>query len=242
MYQGYEFRFKIGEEPSFTLPITPSSVTTKIGSKNKVVTLINEGDVNILKSPSLVEIEFEACFPEGKYPFSREALPFEKYYQKFLDLKQKKQSFLFSIVRESPLGVGTWKSERRMAIEDLEVEEDAENGRDVIVSFKLKEYVNYGVRKLNTSEYGIVKPSDNSNDGGNRNTDGKGTTTDTYTVKSGDCLWNIAKAKYGNGAKYTVIYNANKEAIEADAKRHGKASSSNGQWIWAGLVLTIPAL
>ncbi len=35
-----------------------------------------------------------------------------------------------------------------------------------------------------------------------------------YTVKSGDCLWNIAKKYYGNGAKYTKIYNANKKIIK----------------------------
>ena len=31
----------------------------------------------------------------------------------------------------------------------------------------------------------------------------------TYTVKSGDCLWNIARDVYGDGAKWQVIYNAN---------------------------------
>lgn len=35
----------------------------------------------------------------------------------------------------------------------------------------------------------------------------------TYTVQSGDCLWNIAKKFYGSGAQYTKIYNANKSII-----------------------------
>ena len=63
----------------------------------------------------------------------------------------------------------------------------------------------------------------------------------TYTVKSGDCLWNIAKKFYGSGSKWKTIYNANKSAIEKDAKKHGKKSSSNGHWIWPGLKLTIPS-
>jgi nucleoid-associated protein YgaU len=62
----------------------------------------------------------------------------------------------------------------------------------------------------------------------------------TYTVKSGDCLWNIAKDKCGNGAEYTAIYNANKTVIEDAAKKHGKQSSSNGHWIYPGTILTIP--
>lgn len=35
-----------------------------------------------------------------------------------------------------------------------------------------------------------------------------------HTVKKGDCLWNIAKAYYGNGAMYTKIYEANKSIIK----------------------------
>lgn len=61
-----------------------------------------------------------------------------------------------------------------------------------------------------------------------------------YTVKSGDTLWAIAKKYYGNGAKYTTIYNANKSTIEAAAKAHGKSSSDKGHWIYPGTVLTIP--
>ena len=35
-----------------------------------------------------------------------------------------------------------------------------------------------------------------------------------HTVKKGDCLWNIAKAYYGNGSQYTKIYEANKDKIK----------------------------
>ena len=34
-----------------------------------------------------------------------------------------------------------------------------------------------------------------------------------YTVKSGDCLWNIAKKYYGSGSQWVKIYNANKKVI-----------------------------
>lgn len=52
--------------------------------------------------------------------------------------------------------------------------------------------------------------------------------TKTYTVKSGDCLWNIAKRFYGNGAQYTKIYNANRGKIK------------NPNLIYPGQKLTIP--
>jgi LysM repeat protein len=53
-------------------------------------------------------------------------------------------------------------------------------------------------------------------------------TSDTYTVVKGDCLWNIAKSFYGKGSEYTKIYNANKDKI------------SNPNLIYPGQVLTIP--
>ena len=62
----------------------------------------------------------------------------------------------------------------------------------------------------------------------------------TYVVQSGDTLWDISKKFYGSPARYPEIYAANAAAIEADAKRHGKASSNDGYWIWPGLQLTIP--
>ena len=64
--------------------------------------------------------------------------------------------------------------------------------------------------------------------------------TKKHTVKEHDTLWGIAQKYYGNGNKHSTIYNANKELIEKVAKEHGKKSSNNGHWIWAGTVLNIP--
>lgn len=50
----------------------------------------------------------------------------------------------------------------------------------------------------------------------------------TYTVKKGDCLWNIAKKFYGNGALYTKIYDANTKKI------------ANPNLIYVGQVFVIP--
>lgn len=63
-----------------------------------------------------------------------------------------------------------------------------------------------------------------------------------YTVVNGDTLWDIARRKLGKGKYYEKIYEANKDVIEKVAKEHGKKSSENGHWIWAGTVLVIPSI
>lgn len=50
----------------------------------------------------------------------------------------------------------------------------------------------------------------------------------THTVKSGDTLWAIAKAYYGNGASYPQIFNANRDKLSDPNK------------IRPGQILTIP--
>lgn len=234
---GYNFYFKDGSDV-LTFPITPSELTIKVGSNNKVITLINEGDINVLKSPSLIEVEFEARFPMRKYPYSREVDSFQSYYDKFKELKEDKKSFRFIVARTTPNGKRTWDTNLLMALEEFEFNESADEGDDVIVSFKLKQYKEYGVKVVKIT---ASKPNTTSTSNGTRNTDNKGSKSETYVVKSGDCLWNIAKKFYGNGASWKKIYNANKTIIEETANKYRKGKgSSNGHWIYPGTKLTIP--
>ena len=235
---GYHFYFKDGSNV-LTFPITPAELSIKVGSKNKVVTLIGEGDINILKSPSLVEVEFEARFPMRKYPYSRSFSSFEKYFKKFEELKEDKKSFRFIVARTTPNGKRTWDTNLLVALEDFELTESADEGDDVLITFKLKQYKEYGVKTVKVTS---SKPETTSTSETPRSTDNKATKPEPYTIKSGDTLWGIAKAKYGNGAKWTTIYEANKSVIESTAKKYGKQSSSNGHWIYPGTQLTIPAL
>ena len=233
---GYNFYFKDGSDV-LTFPITPSELSIKVGSNNKVVTLINEGDINILKSPSLIEVEFEARFPMRKYPYSREVSSFQQYFDKFKELKENKKSFRFIVARTTPNGSRTWDTNLLMALEDLELKESADEGDDVLISFKLKQYKEYGVK---TIKLVTVTPTTTSTSETPRSDDNKTNSPKTHTVKSGDNLWSLAKKYYGSGTKQTVIYEANKSVIEAEAKKRGKKSSSNGHWIYPGTKLTIP--
>ena len=60
-------------------------------------------------------------------------------------------------------------------------------------------------------------------------TNTKSEQTKTYTVKKGDCLWNIAKSKLGSGARYPEIHSLNRSVI-----------GSNPSLIYPGQVLLLP--
>lgn len=66
------------------------------------------------------------------------------------------------------------------------------------------------------------------------------TTKETYIVKRGDTLWDIANKFYGDSSKYQIIYEANKDNIEKVANSENKNNSDNGYWIWEGTELIIP--
>ena len=237
MYNGYIFQFADGSDV-LTFPVTPEELTMTVGSNNEVITLINEGDVNLLKSPSLTEISFEARFPMRKYPYSREVSNFQTYFDKFKELKEQKKHFTFYVIRETAGGSRTWDTDYDVSLEELKLKEDAREGDDVIVTFKLRQYKEYGVKTLKTAS---SSSSTTSTAEQSRPTN-KATENESYTIKSGDTLYAIAKTAYGDGSLWTKIYEANKTAIEEDAKKHGDASSSNGHLIHPDLKITIPAL
>ena len=237
MTNGYNFYFKDGDDV-LTLPITPDKLVIRVGSNNKVITLIGEGDINILKSPSLIEVEFEARFPMRQYPYGREFMSFETYFNKFTELKENKKSFRFIVTRAKPNGDRTWDTNLLVALEDFDLTEDADEGDDVIISFKLRQFKEYGIKRIlsdsdeTTSTSAVTRANENK------------TVSDStqHVIKSGDTLYAIAKSYYDDGSKWKTIYNANQAAIEADAKKHGRSTSGGGRYIWPGLTLIIPTL
>ncbi len=88
-------------------------------------------------------------------------------------------------------------------------------------------------KKKGGSKKGVstLKPISKS---GTKKTKASGKGYSSYTVKKGDTLWGIAKAKLGAGTKYKKIYNANKTASK------GFHKISNPSLIMPGWVIKIP--
>ena len=221
-------------------PVAPSKLELKISGQNKTITLINEGEVNILKKAGLTEISFDLLLPNVKYPFATYKKDFKRakhYLDKLEDLKLDDDPFQFIVTRDLPDGTMLFDTNMKVSLEDYTIKEDSGEGFDVIVSVKLKQYRDFGTKTCKIKFAGTKPKATTKKKRKSKST----SKAKSYTIKSGDCLWNIAKKFYNDGSKYNIIYKANKSVIEKAAKKHGRKSSSNGHWIYPGTKLTIPA-
>lgn len=213
------------------LPVTPSKLTIKVNNANKTVTLINEGEINILKHAKLSEIEFECDIPQVKQPYAVYPSGFKAagyFLDYFEELKTGRKPFQFIVCRKSPSGNQWLNTNIKVSLEDYKITEDAGNGSDFKVKLKLKQWRDYGTKTVNV-QITASRPKANVEPQREANNSPAPAAAQTYTAKKGDCLWTIAKHFYGNGSKYTVIYDANRGVV------------SNPNRIYPGQVLTIPA-
>lgn len=207
------------EKEKIQLPVLPQSFQVTNGSSNESVNVVGLGEIIIMQSRPALQFSFSSFFPATKFP----GLQVDSV-TKPLTLIQK---------------INTWKASKKpihfvatacgvdlyVTIENFQYSEEGGDPGTYQYSITLKEYREITVRQVKVNipkATATVQKSEPRVD----NT----VTPQTYTVKSGDCLWNIAKKFYGNGAKYTTIYNANKGVI-----------GGNPNLIYPGQVLTIPA-
>ncbi|MCM0738811.1 LysM peptidoglycan-binding domain-containing protein [Clostridioides difficile] len=196
------------------LPITPGKLEVKIINKNKTVDLINDGEVNILKTPGLSEISFEAEFTHNKLPFYRGTFRDVQFFLSKLELlKTDCKPFQFIVSRQLGNKV-LFNTNRKVSLEEYNIVEDAENGSDFKVAIKLKQYRDYSTKKL------VLAPPKNETGRPNVKIEPKrvdsvnATNTKTYTVKAGDSLWSICQKQLGNGSLYKKVYELNKTMMD----------------------------
>lgn len=199
-------------------PIAPAELSTKINGRNETIVLMNEGEVNIIKRTGLTDIEFEVLLPNVKYPFAVYPNGFQPatfYLQKLKDLMQNEKPFPFIVNRMLPNGNLLFDTDMIVSLENYEISESAEEGFDVNVKIELKQYQNYGNKKvtIKTSTKakngaGTTKTASKAVVEQKRPTTGK-ETPKTHTVKSGETLWAIAKKYLGDGSKSTELAKIN---------------------------------
>lgn len=148
------------------LPIPPPKMNIKINNKNKTINLINEGEVNVIKEPGLTEINFDARFPNTRYPFAdydssladsltdsllgSDSFSFKKadyFLDNFKTAKSTKNPIRLIISRMTPSYMMLFDTNMLVTLEDYHVAEDAKEGFDAIVPLKFKQYKPYGTKE-----------------------------------------------------------------------------------------------
>lgn len=149
---GYDFYLK-----DCLLPIAPDKLQIKVNNANDTLTLINEGEINILKTPELTDIEFECRIPQVKYPFAVYKSGFKgaPYFLSFFEgLKTGKKPFQFIVSRAMPNGKVLFSTNMKVSMEDYKITEQAKDGFDLTVKIKLKQYRDYGTKNVKIKSNG----------------------------------------------------------------------------------------
>lgn len=206
------------EKEKIQLPVLPETFKTNNGSSNDSMDITGLGEIIIMQSRPALEFSFSSFFPAARFPGIQVSS-----LTKPLELVQKINSWKASKkpvhLIATACGVDLY-----CVIEKFNYSEEGGDPGTYQYDITLKEYREITVRQVKVDipakEATVEKETarvDNS------------VQPKTYTVKSGDCLWNIAKKFYGSGSDYTKIYNANKGTI-----------GGNPNLIYPGQVLTLP--
>jgi LysM repeat protein len=212
------------------MPITPSKVKVKINNQNETLTLINGEEINILKEPGLTDVSFDLLLPQVSYPFTNGGAQSADYYLSLFErLKTAKQPFQFILNRSMPTGRRLFYTNLTVGMEDYQITDDAEEGFDITVTVSLKQYRHYGTKTVTIQPTPTPAETPTATVEQPQRETSQAPQQTTYTVKSGDCLWNIAKKYLGDGSRYNEIYELNKDKI------------TNPNLIYPNQVLTLPS-
>lgn len=212
------------------MPITPSKVKVKINNQNETLTLINGEEINILKEPGLTDVSFDLLLPQVSYPFTNGGAQSADYYLSLFErLKTAKQPFQFILNRSMPTGRRLFYTNLTVGMEDYQITDDAEEGFDITVTVSLKQYRHYGTKTVTIQPAPTPAETPTATVEQPQRETSQAPQQATYTVKSGDCLWNIAKKYLGDGSRYNEIYELNKDKI------------TNPNLIYPNQVLTLPS-
>lgn len=187
------------------LPVPPAKMQLRINNKNKTLNLINDGEVNILKTPGLTEVSFEVLLPNSQYPFATYFTGFRKpehFLSTFSKLKSTQTPFQFIVCRVvGNLFDFMFDTNLKVALEDYELIEDANNGLDVMASIRLKQYKPYATKVINIKEDADGKKKATVD----KKRDAKKELAQKYKAVAKKTLFEICKKQLGDGSRWQEI-------------------------------------
>lgn len=214
------YYFFIGD---MMLPVPPAKMNVKVNNKNKTINLINEGEVNIIKTQGLTEIYFDARLPNQNYPFADYDTSFSSSLTSQLtgsNFSFKKADYFLDNFKTSKLSnlpvrliitrMRNWQmlfdTNMLVTLEDYGIDEDADNGFDLVVPLKFKQYRPYGTKEceVTTDENGVqhisVKETRPAYDK---------TVPNAYKIRNEQSMWEVCKRVSGGSLDWREVMQKN---------------------------------
>jgi len=207
-----------GEREKLRFPVLPESYKINDGSMNKTVTIVGLGEIIIKQDRPALLISFSCFFPAKKFsgiqvPKVTSPQTIKKQIRKWKN-GEKPAHF---IITGTDVNI-------YCTIEKFDCEEKGGDVGSIYYSIALKEYREIAARQVKVD---IPTRKATISDNSHTRTDNREQQR-TYTVVSGDCLWNIAEKYLGSSSRYPEIYELNRDIIQ------------NPNLIYPGQVLKLP--
>jgi LysM repeat protein len=210
-----------GNEIEF--PVLPEKLEVKSSGNNEKADVLELGEVLILRKKALREVSFESFFPAKSAPYVTGGITTPIEIVRSIQAARDGDDPVRFLISGTDLDINC-----QMGVDSFTYDERFGELGDIYFTIKLTEWKNYAAKKVTLPAAESEETTATVEE--TRDTSTAAAAPTSYTVKSGDCLWNIAKSVYGDGSRWKEIYEANKSVI----------TSNNPNLIYPGQVFTIP--
>lgn len=190
------------KDETFHFPVNPFSISVNGGKKYDTFDILYQGEKDFpSKAKRIRELTLNTMFPAEYEPYCqyRDIPTPQEAMNKIIAWSESD-----AIVR---LIITDYGFNELVLIADYTEDESGESQGDKYVT------LHFRVVQGSTDIVTIKKPQEKSPAPKLKDNRPKPPQEKVYTVKPGDSLYKIAKQVYGNGSKYNLIYEANKNVI-----------------------------